>query len=231
MTDHVAPHWDTSALLVIDMQADFTAVDGTTEVIEPVSTLAETFRRAGRPIVHVIRLYPAGSADVDLPRRSLAGSLVAPGMAGSEIIAGLPVPTRLDPRLLLSGRPQGIGEDEIVLFRPRWGAFYRTGLECWLRAREVDTVVVAGCNLPNCPRATLFEASERDFRTVVVSDAVSQASPERLADLAGIGVAVLTTATVSDGLSREISRRGRRVLASLPPASTISPPTDREGGI
>ena len=34
------------------------------------------------------------------------------------------------------------------------------------RALGVDTIVVAGCNLPNCPRATLFEASERDFRTV-----------------------------------------------------------------
>jgi nicotinamidase-related amidase len=61
--------------------------------------------------------------------------------------------------------------------------------------------VVAGCNLPNCPRATLFEASERDFRTVIVSDAVSQASPERLADLAGIGVSVLPAATVAASLS------------------------------
>jgi nicotinamidase-related amidase len=201
VTDHVAPHWGSSALIVIDMQADFTGIDGTDDVIEPVSALAEAFRRAGRPIVHIVRLYPAGSTDVDLPRRSLAGSLVAPGTAGSEIVAGLPVPTPLDPQLLLSGRPQGIGEDEIVLFKPRWGAFYRTELESWLRARGVDTVVVAGCNLPNCPRATLFEASERDFRTVIVSDAVSQASPERLADLAGIGVNVLPAATVTASLS------------------------------
>jgi nicotinamidase-related amidase len=201
MTDHVEPHWDRSALVVIDMQADFTDIDGTAEVIEPVSTLAAEFRRAGRPIVHIVRLYPAGSTDVDLPRRSSAGSLVAPGTPGSEIVAGLPVPTPLDPRLLLSGRPQGIGEDEIVLFKPRWGAFYRTDLESWLRGRGVDTVVVAGCNLPNCPPATLFEASESDFRTVVVSDAVSRSSPERLADLAGIGVNVLTVATVVDNLS------------------------------
>jgi nicotinamidase-related amidase len=62
----------------------------------------------------------------------------------------------------------------------------------------VDTVVVAGCNLPNCPRATLFEAGERDFRTVLAVDAVSQASPERLADLAGIGVRLLPAATIVD---------------------------------
>jgi nicotinamidase-related amidase len=60
----------------------------------------------------------------------------------------------------------------------------------------VDTVVVAGCNLPNCPRATLFDASNRDFRTVLVTDAVSQASPERLADVERIGVERRTTREV-----------------------------------
>jgi nicotinamidase-related amidase len=63
VTDHVAPHWGSSALIVIDMQADFTGIDGTAEVIEPVSALAEAFRRAGRPIVHIVRLYPAVRAE------------------------------------------------------------------------------------------------------------------------------------------------------------------------
>jgi nicotinamidase-related amidase len=57
-------------------------------------------------------------------------------------------------------------------------------------------VVVAGCNLPNCPRATLFEASMRDLRTVLVTDAVSRTSDERIADLAAIGVRPATTAEV-----------------------------------
>jgi len=46
--------------------------------------------------------------------------------------------------------------------------------------------VVAGCDLPNCPRATLFEAGMRDLRTVLVTDAVSRTSDERIADLAAI---------------------------------------------
>lgn len=31
----------------------------------------------------------------------------------------------------------------------------------------------AGCNFPNCPRTSIYEASERDFRTVLVRDAIS----------------------------------------------------------
>ena len=51
--------------------------------------------------------------------------------------------------------------------KPRWGAFYETPPHALLRELGVDTVIVAGCNLPNCPRATLVEASERDYRTVL----------------------------------------------------------------
>ena len=70
------------------------------------------------------------------------------------------------------------------MFKPRWSAFYRTRLDQHLRDGAVTTVVVAGCNLPNCPRATLFDASERDYRAVLVRDATSQVTDERLQDLA-----------------------------------------------
>ena len=60
----------------------------------------------------------------------------------------------------------------------------------------VDTVVLAGCNFPNCPRATLFDASQRDYRVVVVEDATSRVTPERLADTVALGVHALTTETV-----------------------------------
>lgn len=52
------------------------------------------------------------------------------------------------------------------------GAFYGTRLEEHLRALDVDTVVVCGCNFPNCPRTTIYEASERgteELRNIGVS--------------------------------------------------------------
>jgi nicotinamidase-related amidase len=201
VTGYTAPVWERSALLVIDLQCDFlddgaAAVPGTSAVVDAVAEIAEAFRSANRPIVHLVRLYVPGGTDVDLPRRDAVGQgarIVAPGSQGSQVPdAVLRQPTDLDPTTLLAGEPQEIADLEVVLYKPRWSAFHRTSLEEWLRDRGCDTVVVAGCNLPNCPRATLFDASERDFRTVLVHDAVSQVSDERLFDLERIGVNVLT---------------------------------------
>lgn len=203
MDDHVRPHYDTSALVLIDVQRDFIdgamPVPGTAEVLPRLVALAEGFRAAGRPVAHVIRLYQPGGSDVDLVRRASieAGvSIVAPGTPGAGIPSSLVGDLEPDGDLLLSGEPQPLGEREVIIAKPRWSAFHRTGLEEWLRGWDVDTVVVAGCNLPNCPRATLFDASERDLRTVLVTDAVSQTSEERLADLQLIGVTLAPTDAV-----------------------------------
>jgi nicotinamidase-related amidase len=87
-----------------------------------------------------------------------------------------------------------LGPGEYALYKPRWGAFYRTRLEELLAAHHVDTLVFAGCNLPNCPRASIFEAHERDYRVVLVADAVSQVSDQGLREVAGLGTVLCTTA-------------------------------------
>lgn len=88
-----------------------------------------------------------------------------------------------------------------MIFKPRWGAFYRTPLASLLDDLAVDTVVFAGCNLPNCPRASIIEASERDYRTVLATDAVSQASEQGFREIAGIGVQLLTSDEITAALS------------------------------
>lgn len=211
MTSFVAPEWHSSALVVIDVQTEFVSgamtVPGTADRIPALGRLVSAFRAAGRPIVHVVRLYVPGGTDTDLPRRAeiLAGrEVAAPGTDGSQIPAELlPGEEQLDSELLLAGGFQQVGPSEHILFKPRWSAFYRTELERHLRERGVSTVVVAGCNLPNCPRATLFDASERDYRAVVVEDATSQVTPERLHDLTLIGVHVTDVASVEKELSGE----------------------------
>lgn len=37
----------------------------------------------------------------------------------------------------------------------------------------MSTLVVAGCNVPNCPTGTIYEANERCFRIMLVEDAIS----------------------------------------------------------
>lgn len=207
---HVAPHFDRAALVVVDTQVDFadggrSPIAGTTAIVPRLATLVEAFRAAGRPIIHIVRLYDGD--DVDLVRRTLVASgagPVAPGTAGSQILdalrpAGAP---DLDPERLLRGEAQPLGPDEVVLWKPRWSAFFRTALDVHLRSRNVDTVVIAGCNFPNCPRATAFDASELDYRTVLAADALSGATPDRLDEMERIGVLAATT----DDLCRALRR-------------------------
>jgi len=88
-----------------------------------------------------------------------------------------------------------------VIFKPRWGAFFQTPLEELLRNEAATTIAVAGCNFPNCPRATMYEASERDLRVVLAHDATSGVYDRGLAEVRAIGVDVASTAEMVAGLS------------------------------
>jgi nicotinamidase-related amidase len=186
-----------SALVLIDVQRDFLDIPGTRAAIPAMAELATAFRERGRPIVHVVRLYQPDGANVDLVRRKLiedGARMAQPGSAGSQIAAEL-LPnvadvTELDHALLLAGGMQQLGPAEHVLYKPRWGAFYQTNLEQHLRERGCDTLVFAGCNFPNCPRTSIYEASERDFRIVLVSDAVSGLYDRGIDECRAIGVHV-----------------------------------------
>jgi nicotinamidase-related amidase len=108
-----------------------------------------------------------------------------------------PPDSRLDSSLLLSGQLQQIGHMEWIMYKPRWGAFYNTLLERHLQSLGVNTVIVCGCNLPNCPRTTIYEECERDFETVLVKDATSMVYYIGLRELKDIGVSIMN----SDGMA------------------------------
>jgi nicotinamidase-related amidase len=189
-----------AALVLIDVQRDtYTEnaplpVEGTRQAIPAMARLAAAFRRRGRPIVHVVRLYRPDGANVDLVRRQAVeqgARLLTPGSIGSQIARELlPEAAALDHVLLLDGGLQQIGAREHIMYKPRWGAFYQTKLEDHLRENRIDTLVFAGCNFPNCPRATIYEASERDFRALLVSDAVSGLYDRGVEECRQIGVDV-----------------------------------------
>lgn len=200
--DYTRPHPESSVLLTIDTQTDFTSADGaatiegTAEVVPAIAEVAYAYRRARRPVVHVVRLYREDGSNVDACRRTSveAGALVvAPSSPGSQVVPDLlGCPVDLDHERLLAGDLQAVGDDEYILYKPRWGAFYQTRLEDHLRRWGVDTVVLAGCNFPNCPRTTLYEASERDLRVVLIADAVSGLYDRGIQELRRIGVHITT---------------------------------------
>lgn len=81
------------------------------------------------------------------------------------------------------------------MYKPRWGAFYNTPLIVHLDALGVGSVVVCGCNFPNCPRATLYEASERDLRIGLITDATSGLYARARSELQAIGTTLLEADT------------------------------------
>lgn len=136
-------------------------------------------------------------------------AILAPGSEGSELAPGLLPDSgiRLDPDLPLTGEVQEVGPCEAVIYKPRWGAFYDTALEAHLRSQGVSTVIFSGCNFPNCPRTSIYEASERDFRVVVASDALSGLYERGERELSAIGVALMSAREVLDSLRSQITAR------------------------
>ena len=201
MDKYTNPRFATSALITIDTQNDFTLDDapariaGTKEVIPNMARLLDLYRRKGMPIVHLIRLYLEDGSNVDLCRKRIieeGKNIVSPETEGAELVKELKPndAIKMNAKLLLSGEAQQISNNEFILYKPRWGAFYGTMLEKFLKERDVDTLVFSGCNYPNCPRTSIYEASERDFRIVLASDAMSQLYPKAEEEMRNIGVSL-----------------------------------------
>ena len=202
--------WQNGALITIDTQNDFTLpnapfqIAGTFEIVPKMTQVIHAFRFARRPIIHVIRIYNPDGSNVDLCRRiavaELGKKLVIAGTQGAELVEKLkPSPSSstdeisLGTELLLKGKLQQVASKEWIMYKPRWGAFYSTPLEKHLRNLHTNTVVICGCNFPNCPRTTVYEASERDFRVVLIKDATSNVYERGLQELDKIGVELITS--------------------------------------
>ena len=75
MDAHTAPEWGTAALLTVDLQCDLLdgapfCIEGTSAAVPAALRVANVFRAAGRPVVHLVRLYAPDGDDVDRPRRT-----------------------------------------------------------------------------------------------------------------------------------------------------------------
>jgi nicotinamidase-related amidase len=198
--------WQNAALLTIDTQNDFTLpsspfqIAGTVEIVSKMRQVLDAFRSLRKPVIHVIRVYNSDGSNVDLCRRravaELGKKLVIAGTNGAELVDELKPASskeRLDTELLLKGESQQVAKREWIIYKPRWGAFYSTPLENHLRKLNVNTVVICGCNFPNCPRTTVYEASGRDFRVVLIKDATSNVYEQGLQELEKIGIGLMTS--------------------------------------
>jgi len=211
--DYTRPDYASVALVTIDTQVATLdgrplEIPGTTAVLPAMGRLAAAFRQVGKPIVHIVRIYQPDGRNVDLCRRSAVAAgaeMILKDTDDCQIAADL-LPDNagsLDCDRLLAGQVQTLSADEVVIYKPRWGAFYQTPLNEHLQACGVNTLVFAGWNFPNCPRTSIYEASERDYRLVVARDALSGLYERGVRELQDIGVRFLTVADLIDQLNKE----------------------------
>ena len=141
-----------TALINVDLQNCF--VDGYPfpppdglAVLDRINRLAAVWRAAGILVVHTSHvLRPDGS------NMGVLGELAPPVRAG--IINKGAQSAALHERLVVDPR-------DILLDKPRFGAFYGTDLELILRARGINTVIIAGIATNVCCETTARKAAVR----------------------------------------------------------------------
>jgi nicotinamidase-related amidase len=224
---YTRPDLNSAALVIIDAQCDFLdgqllEIPGTSAVLPNIKLLLDAFRGHKKPVIHVVRIYRRDASNVDPCRKAAVEGgkpLLLEGSSGCQIAPGLLLSSKatLDFPLLLAGGIQYLSPSEVVIYKPRWGAFYGTPLNKYLKELGVSTLVFAGCNFPNCPRTSLYEASERDYRVVVATDAISGLYELGKNELRNIGVELLATrALLRDTERSQDCRRCESLVQSYP---------------
>jgi biuret amidohydrolase len=201
-----------TALINVDMQSCFVegspiAAPGGLKVLERINRLSAACRKAGILVIHAaIVMRPDGSnlgmlAEFSPPVRE---GILNKGTASAALHNGLVVE-----------------KGDILLDKPRFGAFYGTDLEMILRKRGIDTIIISGVATNVCCETTAREAAVRDFRVFFLSDgtataAMGDASAEELqrATCATLGFLFAQVLTVDEmiakiqGAARPAAARG-----------------------
>jgi len=68
--------------------------------------------------------------------------------------------------------------DDIIVRKVRVGAFSTTNLDAQLRERGIDTLILAGISTSGVVLSTVRDASDRDYRVLVLEDATADREPD-----------------------------------------------------
>lgn len=180
---HLAP--DNTALIVIDMQADFCAVGGLSTVsgtdlemmrepIEPIRRVLAAARAFGMTVVYTREGHRPDGSDLTAVKRfrsRLGGAGVGdPAPLGRILIRGTPgheIIPELEPR---PGDP--------VIDKVGSGCFYGTEMEHLLRNRGIRNLVFVGVTTECCVHTSIREASDRGFDNLLLADCTAAVTRE-----------------------------------------------------
>ena len=162
------------ALLVIDMQDEFVKphwtpdwVPEATRQVPQIKRLIEYCREKGIPVIFTV--YSKTHNYLDRPKTGplMPGRYSELKIDRSSFFVEGHVWHELAPR-----------DDELVIHKPSYGAFYDTPLETILQNRGKDTVIICGTLTNYCCGMTARQAYERSFKVVFGSDVTSTDDPD-----------------------------------------------------
>lgn len=180
-----------AALLVIDMQNGFIdpnsalCVAGAAATVPTCARALNRARELGMPVFHVVREYAEDGSDVEAVRHAAWRD------GGKPVSRACVNPRSLDEPAPLAPQP-----GDRVVVKPRFSAFFGTGLDLVLRRLGVGTVVLIGTTTPNCIRTTCYDALSLDYNAVVLEDCTSSRTPAvqtaNIEDMRFIGAHIMT---------------------------------------
>jgi ureidoacrylate peracid hydrolase len=192
---------ENTALMVVDMQNGFCHDDGSVNkvglpaarlqpAIEPCVQLIAAARLAGIPVIYTRYMYRPDYTDGGVMVHELIpdlknGRCLAAGTWDVEVLDEL-APVNAD----------------YIIDKNRPSAFFATGLEPVLKGLAISDLVVCGVTTNCCVETTVRDASQRDYRTFVVQDAVAEYEDDRHAvALKSMGMLFAKLVSVDDVLS------------------------------
>lgn len=152
------------ALLLVDLQRDFFAVEGLSEkqpvMVDSVNDLIARAERASAPVIVVRTVHDAGGQTWALNMREDGQGVAIDGTKGAELLPGITV------------------DDPIEIRKTRDSAFTRTELDQVVTDLGVDHLVLAGVSTEACIAMTAAEAYARDLHVTLAVDAIASADPQ-----------------------------------------------------
>jgi nicotinamidase-related amidase len=161
------------ALILIDMQDEFVKpgwtpywVPAATRMVPRVAALIARCREVGVPVIYTA--FAATHHRLDRPRSGTCMPNRYPGDGEND-------EWFRDGRIWHELAPHG---DDLVIFKPSYGAFYDTPLETILRNLDRDTIIIAGTLTNFCCGTTARQGYERGFNVVFGSDITATDDPD-----------------------------------------------------
>jgi nicotinamidase-related amidase len=158
----------TTALLVMDYQNGIIShVPKPGELLASARGVIQTMREHGGNVAYVRVAFADGDWDGVPETSHMAKRVKGYGDAFNVDNPNTQIPDELAPQ-----------EGDIVVIKKRVGPFGSTDLHEQLRARGIDTLILAGISSSGVVLSTVRDAHDKDYRVVVLEDACADPDPE-----------------------------------------------------